>query len=112
MIEFSYYINTYHGSAITEDKWNELALRAEERIKKYENLYTVTYFEEGNRDLAICAMAENINAYNEAKNGGAVSSVSVGSVSTTYASVDTSEATFKKGLLSTLRTYASIYRGA
>ena len=109
---YDFYIDDYHGNQIEEDDWERLSARAEERIIRYENIYNVTYFDDENgRNLAICALAEVIQSMDVVQGNGAVASVSVGSVSTTYASADGSGTTLGRTALATLRTYADIYRG-
>ena len=111
-VDYNFYIENYHGNLIKEEDWDRLSARAEEKVKRYENIYTITYFDTTNgRDLAICALAEVIQSQDIASSGGAVASVSVGSVSTTYAAVDSSVSGFSRTALATLRTYADIYRG-
>ena len=109
---YDFYLDEYHGNQIEEDDWDRLSARADEKITRYEDLYQIRYFDETNgRDLAICALAEVIQSQASISSGGAVASVSVGSVSTTYATADNSVAGFSRTALATLRTYADIYRG-
>ena len=110
---YNYYTSTYYGNQIASDDWNRLASRADEKLTKYERLYTVSYFDdEHGRDNAICALAEAIQQHEDAaQSGGAVSSVSVGSVSTSFGATDISEKAFSRTCLAALRTYAEVYRG-
>ncbi len=111
-MDYSFYITIYCGNLIAEEDWERLSARAEERLTRYENLYTITYFDtENGRNKAICALAEVIQSQDTVQSGGAVASVSVGSVSTTYATADGSGATLSRSALAAIRIYADIYRG-
>ena len=112
MADYNFYTENYHGNSISGADWERLSARAEERIVRYENIYTITYFDTANgRDMAICALAETIQALDTVQGNGAVASVSVGSVSTTYANAGGSASSLGRSALATLRTYADIYRG-
>ena len=112
MVDYNFYVENYHGNSIAEEDWERLSARAEERIVRYENIYSVTYFDLANgRNMAICALAETVQALDTIQGNGAVASVSVGSVSTTYANAGGSGTSLDRSALATLRTYADIYRG-
>lgn len=109
---YGYYTDDYCGNLIAEDDWERLSKRAEERLNRYENIYQVTYFDlEDGRNMAVCAIAEVLQSMDIIQSGGAIASVSVGSVSTTYATSDSSGATLNRAVLSALRIYADVYRG-
>ena len=111
-VDYNFYIENYHGNLIAEEDWERLSARAEERITRYENIYQVTYFDTTDgRSMAICALAETVQALDTVQGNGAVSSVSVGSVSTSYANAGGSGTSLNRSALATLRTYADIYRG-
>ena len=111
-MDYSFYVTTYAGNRIDSKDWERLSKRAEEHIKRYENMCVVTYFDPINgRNKAICALAEAVAAAEESMSNAGVSSVSVGSVSTTFSGETATQATLNRTALSTLRMYASIYRG-
>lgn len=112
MADYNFYTENYHGNSIAEEDWERLSARAEERIVRYEHIYQITYFDEANgRNLAICALAETVQAIDAVQGDGAVASVSVGSVSTSYANASGSGSSLDRSALATLRIYADIYRG-
>lgn len=111
-MDYGFYVTIYGGNLIAEEDFTRLSQRAEERLTRYENIYDVSYFDETNgRNLAICAIAEVIQSLDTISAGGAVASVTVGSVSTTYATADGSVNNLGRSALAALRIYANVYRG-
>ena len=121
-VGFNYYKNTFKGTVIPLDAdWTPLEVRAEDQLKRYERIYTVTApeDEEHARDNAICAMAEVIYSIDLilSGEGGPISSASIGSVSVSYGNVissdglDISEKGQAKALYRAACLYLDIYRG-
>ena len=117
-VEYSYYQNTYHGTAISAEEWPSAEARADDQLKRYERIYTVTEPHEEDRNKAICAMAEAIHGFDLMLNGegGPVSSASIGSVSVSYGNavaqaIDVSPRGQNRELYRCACLYLDIYRG-
>lgn len=119
MPNYAFYLSEYMGDVVDEESFSRLAARADEQLRRYERIYTVTEPEDGARDMAICAMADAMYSVESALSGdgAAVTSASIGSVSVGYASantlgVDLSESGQSKLLYNAALRYLDIYRGA
>lgn len=118
MVEYSFYTDTYHGGSISAEEWPAAEREASATLERYKRIYTVTS-PDGSQDaesMAICSMAEALafNAKAEAGHGGAVSSASIGSVSTSYAgasSVDMTEKGKANRVYNAMVLYLDVYRG-
>lgn len=118
MVCYDFYRTAYRGGSISADDWAGYEARAEAQVARYEREYTVGYPNRKARPMAICAVAEAIQSIDLIINGegGPVSSVSVGSVSTSYggaasAAIDVSPAGQAKELYRCAKQYLDIYRG-
>ena len=115
MVDYSFYKDSYLGSAITETDWPVFCARAEEQVARYKRIYTVMPPEETSEAMAVCAMAEVVAAIAAAQNGaGAVTSASIGSVSVSYgnnAAIDLSPKGQARELYNAASRYLDIYRG-
>lgn len=117
MVEYSFYIDIYLGGSISETEWNVFEARAAEQLARFKRIYTVTAPEDSKdaESMAICAMADAICYFSAAVNGGGqITSASIGSVSTGYAStnaVDISPKGQARELYRCAATYLEIYRG-
>lgn len=116
MVTFEFYRGVYMGGSIQETEWPAFALRAQEKLSHYKRIYTVSAPDETSEAMAICAMADTLAYFVAAQNGvgGPVTSASIGSVSVSYAgvnSVDASPKTQEKELYRCARQYLDIYRG-
>ena len=112
---YDFYLNTYHGTAISGAEFPELIARAEDKLASYERAYHVSG-EETMRKMALCAMAEAIGYFDAAQNGqGGLRYASVGTVSVSgkgiYSQVDISPAAQEKELYRAASLYLTIYRG-
>ena len=91
-VTYDYYTDEYHGTAVAEEDWAHLALVASARLDRIKALATVTPYgddESEAESMAICAMAETLQAWEDAggaAGGGSVASEHIGSVSVTYGS--------------------------
>lgn len=115
---FEFYTDVYHGNRIAEGDWPRLSIRAVAMLEFYERIWTVSYDSPTNRDMAICAIAEEqqttaIADGSSAAQGGAVSSVRTGSVSVSYDTAAAANIIASHGtrVVDALRIYAIIYRG-
>lgn len=116
MADFEFYQNTYGGISLTPDEWLLFSRRAEEQLRRYKRIYTVTAPESNSEAMAVCAMADALAYFCAAQNGagGTVASASIGSVSVSYGggqAVDLSPKGQEKELLRCARLYLDIYRG-
>lgn len=116
MVGYDFYTEEYHGSSITEERWNSLEQEAAAKLSQYKRRYTVTAPEKSSEAMAVCAMAEALDFFEAALSGtGAVQSASIGSVSVSYGnaaqSVDLSPKGRERELYRCACLYLEIYRG-
>lgn len=115
MVDHEFYQRVYGGSSLSPADWATFGKRAEEQLRRYKRIYTVTAPEEDSEGLAVCAMADALAYFSDAQNGsgGAVSSASIGSVSVSYGgqTVDYSPKAQERELMRCARLYLDIYRG-
>lgn len=115
MVDYGFYVNTYRGGSISEQEWPVFSSRAQDQLRKYKRIYTITAPEEDSEAMAVCAMAEALAYFVAAQNGtGAVASASIGSVSVSYGSVsavDISPKAQEKELYRCASQHLDIYRG-
>lgn len=118
MPDYDFYTETYKGNCIKEGDFERLALRADTVVDGYERAYTISYPAPQSRDMAVCAVAEELHrtvqaAALEASQAGVVTSVAVGSVSTTYSRVpaEAVERSEAKRKWRAFCQYADVYRG-
>lgn len=113
MADYEFYTGVYMGGSIPPDDFPRLALRAGEQLARYKRIYTVTAPGPDSEDKAICAMADALYYFEEAVNGGLVTSSSIGSVSSSQQiqGVDISPKAQSKELYRSASLYLDIYRG-
>mgnify|MGYP000764527257 CR=1 FL=1 len=88
MTNYSFYTVEYGGSSIPQDAWTDVQRDAGTKVARYERIYTVTWIEPSSRDMAVCAIADAMYAFERLQaEGGAIQSASVGSVSESRAAV-------------------------
>lgn len=110
-MDYAFYTDEYHGSGIPEDEFSAFAARAEEKLAQYKRVWQVSGTQR-DEALALCAMADALSYFDRAANGGIAQSVSVGSVSTSFAAPqELTPAAREAELLRCARTYLSIYKG-
>lgn len=107
MADYQFYVNSYKGAAISEADWPGLAARAEAVLSRYKRHYRVTAPGPEAEDMAVCAMAEGLQALA----GGAVASAQIGSVSVSYALGDNTPKGREQTLYRLASRYLDIYRG-
>lgn len=126
---FDFYRDTYHGISIPEGDWARIATRADEQLVFFARTYTVADLSgDGTAwDMALCAIADQMYTYEtvmsaeisaDANGGVAASSVSIGSVSasvktpnTSNLGLDMSETGQTKAFYRIAQRYLDIYRG-
>lgn len=116
MVDYNFYLATYHGSSIPVEDLPLFSARATDQLNRYKRIYTVTAPDENSEAMAVCSMADALAYFTAAQNGagGAVTSASIGSVSVSYGganAVDLSPRGQEKELLRCARQYLDIYRG-
>lgn len=117
MVPYEFYLAAYRGGSISAQDWPAAEREACAVLARYKRLYTVTAPPDivNAESMAVCAIAEALvfNAQAEAGQG-AVSSASIGSVSTSYAGasgVDMSAKAQAKRVYNACALYLDIYRG-
>ena len=112
----AFYRHRFGGTALEGSRLRELLQRAEDKLRFFERCYTVTGSQTARR-LALCAMAEAMGYYEDARAGqGGMRYASVGTVSVSgkgvYGQVDVSPEAEARELYRCAQTYLSICRGA
>ncbi len=118
MVDYSFYLNDYHGRTVPAEDWDGYAARAADQLARYKRWYTVTAPDENAESMAVCAMVEALHGFELIANGegGAVQSASIGSVSVSYgtggsSAVDVTPKGQAKELYRCACLYLDIYRG-
>lgn len=104
MVDYTFYRDTYLGSAIPETAFSGVAVRAGEHLDRMKRVYRVISSGEQAENMALCAMAETLYAH---RNRG-LASASVGSVRVQY---DTGAAKLRQQLQEQAAIYLDLYRG-
>lgn len=88
MTSYEFYVCKYGGKAIQPDEWQTVYADADALIRRYERLYRVEYPTDSARDTAVCAIADAQRRFADVQSGAvaAPASVTIGSVSESYAS--------------------------
>ena len=91
-VTYAYYTGTYHGTAVTQADWARVSQLASAHLERVKTLAKVTPFGDVDEceSMAICAMAETLQAWQDASattGAGGTRSESIGSVKVSYASV-------------------------
>lgn len=108
MVTFAFYTDSYLGSSLPEKAFSGLAARAEEALRRFERIYRV----EGDavsRDMAVCAMAEAICAFDRRRGG--ITAETVGSVQRRYESGESPDKALRRELYNKASIYLDIHRG-
>ena len=85
-VSFDYYSGVYGGTVVGEADWARLSQLASGHLERLKTLATVTpYGDEGEcESMAVCAMAEAAQRWEDASSG--ITSEHIGSVSVSYGS--------------------------
>ncbi len=113
MVDYAFYAGQYHGDAIPVADFSRFARDADAQLARYKRIYTVTGDAKA-ENMAMCAMAEALQYFEAAANGGVITGASVGSVSSSFQSgavPDTSPAAREAELYRCARLYLELYRG-
>ena len=115
---YRYYRDSYGGTAVPEAEWAHRSARAAAWLARTEALSTVTPWGDPDecRAMALCALADKAAELDAAAEDAEVSSVSVGSVSTSYdatrgGSIDLSPAGRERAMLSAVSPWLHVYLG-
>ena len=121
MVEYSFYTDEFRGNSIPREDWPRFAMAADAQLSDFKRKYTARITDEHSTQMAACAMADTLYFYAVAQsggmNGGTVSSVGVGSVSTSYGSpmavstLDVSPKAQSRELYRAASMYLDFYRG-
>lgn len=119
-MNYAFYIDTYLGNQISEEDFYRLVIRAKSKLEMYQRMYIVTYIGENGKNMAICALAEEMQKTERATDGqtasslSALSSISIGSVSVSAREMMSAEQALnneERRLLGALCLYALVCRG-
>ena len=108
-VTYQFYVDTYHGGAISETEWPTAEREARATIERYQRIYTVSETGENALQMAVCAVAEVLMTYAPTNSG--VASASIGSVSVSYGSSAESKKAQGRDCYNAARNYLDIYRG-
>ena len=114
MVTYEQYADEYHGTAIAEADWARLSRLASGHLERLKVLAKVTPCgdEDECESMAICAMAEALQTWEEATvgdGGGAVSSEHIGSVSVSYGTAEqVMPVGIEAGLLRAMRAWLHV----
>lgn len=121
MVEYQFYTDRFCGNSIPEEDWKRFAMAADAQLTDFKRKYTARVTDENSYNMAACAMADTLYFYAVAQSGGAaggpVSSVGVGSVSTSYenplavSALDASPKAQTRELYRVACQYLDFYRG-
>lgn len=110
MASYDFYVGEYRGTSIPRDFFGKFADLAKQHLERYKKQYTV-HGDKKSENIAVCAMAETLYYYQNLQDNGIVSSVSVGSVSTSYIAPENNNKAKEKALYKQASLYLDIYRG-
>lgn len=114
MADYAFYKEVYMGGSISDEmEFLRLSARARAELERYKRIYRVTAPTADSEDMAVCAMADAINYFETAQNGGLTTSSSIGSVSSSAQApqIDVSPKAQAKELYRCAQKYLDIYRG-
>lgn len=116
MVDYEFYLTVYRGNSISMDEWAAVEREASATLARYKRIYKVTAPPDSfdAESMAVCAMADVMMYHAKQEAGqGAIASTSVGSVSTSYASVsvDMSQTAKSRRVYNACALYLNIYRG-
>ena len=104
MVSYDFYDNVYMGSAISAAAFPAAIARAEAWLQMLERTCTVKAAGPDSRNLALCAIAEEMSRYHKRRQ---VAQETVGGVSVRYESAGSLD----KALLSCAKVYLQVCRG-
>ena len=105
MPDYRYYLEDYAGSSISEGQFPELMARARDWLENLERYCTVKPYGPDSRKLALCAVAEALQAWRRVQN---CQQLSIGGVSVRY---EPGSLSMQRKLLQAAAGYLEICRG-
>ena len=114
-MDYGFYVDEFHGTAVSEGDWQELCQRAVEYLDQLKRVFRVSGSEYAEK-RALCAVAEAMDYFSKAQNGlGGMQYASVGTVAVSgkgiYSQVDITPAAQERELYRCAQRYLDIYRG-
>lgn len=104
MVDYTFYVEDYLGSAIPENAFSGMVAQAQRHINKWKRRYRVKSSGPEAENMALCAMAETL--WSHRKEG--LYSARVGSITVRY---DVNREALAKELYDKAAIYLDIYRG-
>lgn len=104
MPDYDFYVNTYLGTGLSEQVFPQLAAKAASILGSYERHFRVTG-SEGERKMAICAMAETLQDHDRRSRHAAAS---LGKASVRY---EKPRQSLERALYRAAAIYLDFYRG-
>lgn len=115
-VEYVWYAEEYGGSAIGRDEWPARSRDARGYLRRLCSTARVTPYCADSWPMAVCAVADAMADLDAAERKAAVSSASIGSVSTSWdatrgGSIDLSPAGRERALLDAAKNHLHVYAG-
>lgn len=115
-VEYSWYADEYGGSAIGREEWPARSREARGYLRRLCSTARVTPYGADSWSMAVCAVADRMAELDGAEARAAVSSASIGSVSTSYdatrgGALDLSPAGRERALLDAAKAHLHVYAG-
>lgn len=115
-VEYDWYTGEYGGSAIGREEWPARSRAARAWLRRQCSLSRITPYGADSWPMAVCAVADAMAELDAAEKRAAVSSASIGSVSTSYdatrgGAVDLSPAGRERALLDAAKAHLHVYAG-
>ena len=107
MLNYSFYTESYKGSTITSpDMFDRYIVKASKYYSRLDSLWCIEYDTETDRDMAICAIADNLYELDK-RSKNTLKSESDGSYSVTYGD----NVSFDSLVMQDISFYVLVYRG-
>lgn len=116
MVGYEFYQTVYQGGSVPKEEFSALARDAAAQLARYQRSYQVTApaNDPDAKSMALCAMVDALYYFQMVQNGGIASSVSVGSVSSSFVGSTLPDTSLKAQAAELYRCaslYLEIYRG-
>lgn len=109
MADFTFYTQEYLGTQIPQKAFDGVIRQAGAVLNRLRRIYRVADCTPAEENMALCAMAESIYAWEKCRGG--ISGASVGSVSVSYDRAEDREKALSRELYRKAAIYLDIYRG-
>lgn len=115
-VEYGFYAEEYGGSAIGREEWPARSREARGYLRRLCSTARVTPYGADSWPMAVCAVADAMADLDAAERKAAVSSASIGSVSTSWdatrgGSIDLSPSGRERALLDAAKAHLHVYAG-